>query len=218
VLRSEEFLAGATDTAFLGRHPEVFAPLVADRAPAALAAALAGAADRRARASWGALPAGWRNVATGPRTTAFEGGLEVEYRGDEALIATPDLVVLERDGIQHRYRIARAEGRTYVDSADGSVTLVDVPRFSVPRPERPAGSLLAPMPATVGRVAVEVGQRVEAGAVLLTLEAMKLEHPILAPEPGVVAELDVRPGHQVEAGALLAVITPDSANDPEESA
>ncbi|MDI5938456.1 acetyl-CoA carboxylase biotin carboxyl carrier protein subunit, partial [Micromonospora sp. DH15] len=63
------------------------------------------------------------------------------------------------------------------------------------------------------RVHVEVGQRVAAGDLLLTLEAMKLEHPVLAPADGVVAELPVPAGGQVDTGAVLAVVT-----TPEETA
>jgi propionyl-CoA carboxylase alpha chain len=129
--------------------------------------------------------------------------------------ASPDAVVLEVDGVRRRYRIHRVGDRAYVDSPLGSVTLTEVPRFTLPKPARTAGSLLAPMPATVGRVTVTVGQRVAAGDLLLTLEAMKMEHAVYAPDAGVVAELDVQPGSQVDTGTLLAVVTPDS---PEESA
>jgi propionyl-CoA carboxylase alpha chain len=49
---------------------------------------------------------------------------------------------------------------------------------------------------------------VAAGDLLLTLEAMKLEHPVYAPEAGVVTELPVEIGTQVAAGTVLAVVTP----------
>jgi propionyl-CoA carboxylase alpha chain len=71
----------------------------------------------------------------------------------------------------------------------------------------PAGSLLAPMPGTVSRVGVAVGDRVVQGQPLLWLEAMKMEHQILAPAAGVVATLHAEVGSQVETGAVLAVVT-----------
>ncbi len=76
VLRSEEFLRGGTDTAFLDRHPEVFDPLpsAGDRALSSLAAALAGAAARRHSSPWAALPSGWRNVVSAPQVTMFDAG------------------------------------------------------------------------------------------------------------------------------------------------
>lgn len=219
VLRSEEFLAGGTDTAFLDRHAEVFAPLLDDPAPAALAAALAGGARRTAQAEWGALPSGWRNVATGTQTAAFEtpsGPIEVSYRAGQpgVVSATPDEVVLAIGDVRRRYLIHHVEPNTYVDTPDGSIQLVEIPRFTVPKAEQPAGSLLAPMPATVGRVVAVLGQRVAAGDLLLTLEAMKMEHAVYAPDDGEITQLHVQPGSQVEAGTLLAIVTPDAT--PEE--
>ena len=70
----------------------------------------------------------------------------------------------------------------------------------------PAGSLLAPMPGAVARVAAAVGDRVERGQPLLWLEAMKMQHQIDAPTNGVVTELPVQAGQQVDVGAVLAVV------------
>jgi propionyl-CoA carboxylase alpha chain len=72
-----------------------------------------------------------------------------------------------------------------------------------------AGSALAPMPGSVIRVAVAVGDRVEAGRVLVVLEAMKMEHAVHAGAPGTVAEVDVAEGDQVETGRILVVVEPD---------
>lgn len=123
--------------------------------------------------------------------------------------ADPDRVVLERDGLTRTYRLHPVADVTYVDGGDGPVTLTAVPRHPVPVPPRVAGSLLAPLPGAVGRICVQIGQTVAAGDLLLTLEAMKMEHPVHAPEAGVVSDLPVPAGVQVDTGALLAVITPD---------
>jgi propionyl-CoA carboxylase alpha chain len=98
---------------------------------------------------------------------------------------------------------------SYVDGPYGCHALTEAPRFPLPVPDLPAGSLVAPLPATVGRVLVEPGRRVAAGELLLTLEAMKLEHPVHAPDSGVVTELPVRAGSAVDTGTVLAVITPE---------
>ena len=79
-------------------------------------------------------------------------------------------------------------------------------RFADPSAQVAAGSLLAPMPGTVVRVAVVAGDSVTAGQPLLWLEAMKMEHTITAPTDGVVTELPVEAGQQVEVGAVLAVV------------
>jgi len=88
------------------------------------------------------------------------------------------------------------------------VVLTELPRFPEPDQGRAAreGSLTAPLPGAVGRIVVAAGQRVAAGELLLTLEAMKLEHSVLAPHAGTVTAVPVSPGQQVDAGAVLAVI------------
>ena len=127
-----------------------------------------------------------------------------------------DEIVLDT-GIRRRFRIREIGGISYVDSDLGSVALIDVPRFAPPELHRAPGSLVAPMPGTVGRVAVALGQPVAAGDLLLTLEAMKMEHAVHAPDAGVVTELLVEPGRQVELGTLLAVVTPEGATTGEET-
>ncbi|MEU9509436.1 biotin carboxylase N-terminal domain-containing protein [Micromonospora sp. NPDC048170] len=123
--------------------------------------------------------------------------------------AAPDRVVLDVDGVRRAYRVHRAGSEVFVDGPDGATSLVELPRFPEPTAELAAGSLVAPLPGAVTRVHVEVGQRVAAGDLLLTLEAMKLEHPVLAPADGVVAELPVPAGGQVDTGAVLAVVDPE---------
>jgi acetyl/propionyl-CoA carboxylase alpha subunit len=70
------------------------------------------------------------------------------------------------------------------------------------------GHLRAPMPGHVLDVRVATGDRVEAGAVLVVLEAMKMEHSMVAPWAGTVIELPVKPGDRVEEGAELARLAP----------
>ena len=63
------------------------------------------------------------------------------------------------------------------------------------------------MPGKVVKVLVEQGQAVEAGAPLLVLEAMKMEHTVRAADAGTVRALYVLVGDQVDADRLLAVVT-----------
>jgi propionyl-CoA carboxylase alpha chain len=123
--------------------------------------------------------------------------------------AAADRVVLDVSGIRLSYSIHRVGDVSYVDGSGGSVTLTEVPRFPPPGPELSEGSLVAPLPGTVGRVLVVPGQRVAAGDLLLTLEAMKLEHAVHAPASGVVTDLRVDAGAQVDTGTVLAVLTAD---------
>jgi 3-methylcrotonyl-CoA carboxylase alpha subunit len=66
------------------------------------------------------------------------------------------------------------------------------------------------MPGLVKRLAARPGQAVAAGAVLVVLEAMKMEHGLAAPRAGVVAEVHVEEGAQVAEGSLLLALEPAS--------
>jgi 3-methylcrotonyl-CoA carboxylase alpha subunit len=74
--------------------------------------------------------------------------------------------------------------------------------------ETAVGSLAAPIPARVTRILVAPGDTVAKGAVLLTLEAMKMELTIAAPFAGIVRELRHAAGDMVQEGTILAVLTP----------
>jgi propionyl-CoA carboxylase alpha chain len=224
VLRHPAFLAGETDTAFFDRHGlDLLAEPLADKATeelSALAASLADAAGRRstARVQKG-LPSGWRNLPSQAQRKTFTVGdsqYQVTYRltrdglvaeSNVVLIeASAEQVVLEVAGVSRRFEVAAYPGLVCVDSSLGSVALAPVERFPDPSQQVAAGSLLAPMPGTVIRVGVEVGDKVTQGQPLLWLEAMKMEHTISAPAGGIVAELAVSTGQQVELGAVLAVV------------
>jgi propionyl-CoA carboxylase alpha chain len=224
VLRHPEFAAGRADTAFLELH-DVFAPLADERAVtlSALAAALASSAARRAAAPvLRGVPAGWRNVRSQPDRATYAGPageVTVTYRPSphEVLSATPTEVVLDVDGVRTTFAVSAYGAGVWVDSDHGAATLRFVDPLAVPEPSTAPGSLLAPMPGTVVRVAVAEGDTVQSGQLVCVLEAMKMEHPVTAPADGVVRQLPVSTGSQVEAGALLAVVeSPDVTESPEE--
>jgi propionyl-CoA carboxylase alpha chain len=93
-----------------------------------------------------------------------------------------------------------------VDAASGHVELTVVPRFTDPADAVASGSLLAPMPGTVVRVAVAEGDAVDAGETVLVLEAMKMQHTVTAPHAGTVTRMSVQPGAQVAANEVLVVV------------
>ena len=74
------------------------------------------------------------------------------------------------------------------------------------RPARGSGIVVAPMPGLVVRVEVAAGQRVDAGAGLVVVEAMKMENELRAPRAAVVAAVHVAPGQAVEKGAPLVTL------------
>jgi propionyl-CoA carboxylase alpha chain len=194
---------------------------------AALVAALADAAHSRGPLLPG-LTSGFRNIPVGFRSRGYRDGdtdVEVRYRfgrdglsvdgmGGVCLVeATGDRVVLDLDGVRRSWTVGRfgAGDDTYVvvDGAQGSVSLRRVPRFADPSARLPTGALVAPMPGTVVRVAVEAGDTVTAGQPLVWLEAMKMEHAVHAPAAGTVTDLPVTVGQQVAQGTPLAVVTAD---------
>ncbi|MFD4952853.1 acetyl/propionyl/methylcrotonyl-CoA carboxylase subunit alpha [Streptomyces sp. NPDC058451] len=209
-LRHEEFATGRMDTGFYDRHlAELTAPAPDPYAP--LAAALA---DAHGRSRFG----GWRNVPSQPQVKRYlMAGKEHEVRyrhtrtgpapdavGVRVVHADAHLVVLEAGGVRRGYEIARYGERVYA----GPTALTVLPRFPEPVAQHAPGSLLAPMPGTVARVAdgLAIGDTVRAGQPLLWLEAMKMEHRIEAPVTGTLTALHATPGQQVEVGLLLAVV------------
>ena len=67
-------------------------------------------------------------------------------------------------------------------------------------------SVTAPMPGTILKVNVTVGQSVKEGDLLCVLEAMKMENEIFAPKSGSVAQVVATKGASVNTGDVLVVI------------
>ncbi len=141
---------------------------------------------------------------------AHRGTLDAHaHRG--TLDAHAHRVTLEVDGMRRDFEIHAYEGgAVHVDHGTHTWTLAPQPRFPEPERALTPGSLLAPMPGTVVRIAegLAEGDQVHAGQPLLWLEAMKMEHRIAAPADGILTALHVTPGRQVEPGTLLAVVHP----------
>ncbi|MCJ8510003.1 pyruvate carboxylase [Rhizobium lemnae] len=68
-----------------------------------------------------------------------------------------------------------------------------------------AAQLGAPMPGVISRVFVSTGQKVKAGDVLLSIEAMKMETALHAEKDGEITEVAVKAGDQIDAKDLLIV-------------
>ena len=64
----------------------------------------------------------------------------------------------------------------------------------------------APLPGKILQVNVAVGNAVEEGGVICTIEAMKMENPILSPVTGSATEVAVSVGQVVKVGDKIAVI------------
>jgi biotin carboxyl carrier protein len=69
-----------------------------------------------------------------------------------------------------------------------------------------AGDLTAPMTGRVVQVSVSVGDAVDAGDVLVVLEAMKMEHAVRSGAAGQVTEVHCAPGDLVQGGVVLVEV------------
>lgn len=236
-LRHPDFVAGRPDTGFYDRHlAELTAP--GDETSARLAATAAAVAEaaRNATATTGGgftRFGAWRNLPSQPQLRRYrgepdgddheityrptrDGGLTVGTEGVRVVSAGRARVTLEHGGVTRHFDVLPADGKVYVDTASGAYAFTALPRFTDPADRTEPGSLLAPMPGTVVRLAdgLEEGTAVEAGQPLIWLEAMKMEHRILAPASGTLTALHAAPGLQVEVGALLAVVTDPAEEQP----
>jgi acetyl-CoA carboxylase biotin carboxylase subunit len=187
------------------------------------------------------IPSGWRNnrwraqdvtyragaagdvtvhyVATG--RAEREASFEVRLDADERLLAVRivarerDAIAVEIDGVRRRFQVVADEATggstTVVHGALGTTELVEVPRLPPRRADQLAGGCLAPMTGVVREIRVAVGDSVEAGAVMLVLEAMKMEHEMVAHTAGVVTEVRVEVGQMVDPDTVLVVVEPAEA-------
>ena len=143
----------------------------------------------------------------------------VRYRQDGYVLDMPSGSVrarahLEEDGHLHAEldgarvwaMMVRQGDELTVVTARGTHRLFVEPALRSPDEDEVVGArMTAPMPGRVVRVAVEAGSRVDRGATLLVLEAMKMEHTLIAPTDGFVTDVPVAEGDTVAEGAELIV-------------
>jgi acyl-CoA carboxylase subunit alpha len=140
------------------------------------------------------------------------------------------LVDLEVEGVRRRFEVHQVGDTAHVDSPLGHTELQGLwtggsPDPGVGLPSRSGapetggfgsgapgagagdaaadGVTVSPLPGVVRRVAVRVGDRVDAGAVLVVVEAMKTEHRIAAGRAGRVRRVLVAEGQEVAAGTTV---------------
>ena len=121
----------------------------------------------------------------------------------------PPQLTLEEGSHRWHARISVDGDRRYVHTSQFSIGLLQKPRFPDKSQAVPAGGCVAPMPGKVIELRVAEGDTVQAGQVLLIMEAMKMEHSVAAPQGGTVAHVGVAAGDQVDADALLIVVSDD---------
>ena len=172
------------------------------------------------------VPSGWRVGAKAPVSVRLRSGertdhvqitgapdaAEARIEDGESRSLRADLadhrLTVTLDGLRSEYTVAAADSKIWL-AGGGVVAVLEEVREAPVRPdEEHSGDaeLTSPMPGAVVAVGVEEGADVAAGTVVLTVEAMKMEHALAAPTDGVV-ELLVAVGDQVKVGQPLARIT-----------
>mgnify|MGYP000405530708 FL=1 len=165
---------------------------------------------------------GWRMNLSAARSISFRDGdalieAGVRYQGDRWEITLNGQSTVARgkklDGdrfaveLDDRRLIASVvavdDKRTVFLQGSTYSLLRDDPLHRVDAGDSHGGGLTAPMPGKVVALLAQPGQKVEKGAPLLILEAMKMEHTITAPAAGVVKAFCYEPGEQVSDGAAL---------------
>ncbi len=119
----------------------------------------------------------------------------------------PEQLILEKDGVQRRHLAIRREDTLYLywEGELHRVTRFD-PVIAAGSGHDSQGGLSAPMNGSVVRILVTPGQTVAAGAALVVLEAMKMEHSLRAPRDGVVKSLFCQDGDMVKEGSVLVAL------------
>ncbi|WP_330946802.1 acetyl-CoA carboxylase biotin carboxylase subunit [Thermomonas sp. LB-4] len=238
LVRHPAIVEGTIDTGYLDRHLDEFlAPQRQDTALLLAAATLqlllqeAGAREAAARATdptspWASAD-GWRLGHAGTRRLAFGNGERIEltahghggeYRieldGAAHLVSgarlAGDALTLRLDGGMRRFRALQDGDDLLVHDGEARLRLRVEPMYrSLAGADASAESRIrAPMPGRVVVVQAAAGDAVQAGDVVLVLEAMKMELALKAPRAGVLAEIRAQAGEFVEADAVLATLEP----------
>ncbi|MGO2037258.1 MAG: acetyl-CoA carboxylase biotin carboxylase subunit [Brevibacterium sp.] len=199
---------------------------------------LAGAAGGGSASAWG-RPTGFRTSRPEFRPTVrldyagagemtVDDGDEVEYGPAPAADLAPGVEVSARagsvtvddsgqwhvvlDGIQHTARVFSdaSERRLWISSDRGIYAFTRPQADSSLTPGLGGAEVLAPMPGTVVAIHVESGDHVEAGAPIVVIEAMKMEHVLTAPATGIVTVTAVQ-GTQVGLDEVLATVVDEES-------
>jgi acetyl-CoA/propionyl-CoA carboxylase biotin carboxyl carrier protein len=172
------------------------------------------------------VPSGWRigaqapvsiRLRAGDRTdhvhiTGSPGAATVRIEDGESRSLRADLtgrrLVVTLDGMRTEYTVAAEDSKIWLAGGGATAVLEEVREAPVRPDDEHSGDaeLTSPMPGTIAAVGVEDAADVAAGTVVVTVEAMKMEHALTAPVDGVV-ELLVAAGEQVKVGQPLARIT-----------
>ncbi|WP_216908298.1 acetyl/propionyl/methylcrotonyl-CoA carboxylase subunit alpha [Nocardia noduli] len=233
LLADTDVAAGRLDTALLDRRVADFvpAPVGDDEFVAAAAYHWLRRWPAPSGDPWD-IPTGWRLGVPAPTAIRLAGGEKIQHvyltgspgaavvrlGDDEKSVAATEstltasiddtgTLVVARDGVRRTYRVAEFDGQLWVAGPSGVSVLREVAEVSVRGGADHVGDaeIRSPMPGSVIAVPVTSGTVVAAGAAVVVVEAMKMEHTLTAPVAGTV-EILVEAGAQVRLDQPLARI------------
>ncbi|MCV7424225.1 ATP-grasp domain-containing protein [Mycobacterium yunnanensis] len=237
LLADPDVVAGRLDTGLLDRRTPDYVGVTATDEDLVAAAAYRWLSRWPATSGdlWG-VPSGWRIGAHAATTTRLRAGertehvhvagtpqratVRIEDGETRSLTASLDgrALTMTLDGTRSRYVVAADGGVSWLSGGGRTVAVLEVREAPVRAADEAAGNaeLVSPMPGSVVATGVDDGAAVTAGAVVVTVEAMKMEHALTAPVDGVV-ELLVAVGEQVKVGQPLARIVAGGAGNVAEA-
>jgi len=133
----------------------------------------------------------WDGELSDPTPAEARHTVVVEVAGKRLEVSLPDRIVSSTTAVGRPVVVPpsrRDHAKTVLSGASGD-------------------AVKAPMQATIVKLAVEDGQQVVKGDLVVVLEAMKMEQPIQAHKDGVVGGIDANPGTTVSAGHQLLTIS-----------
>ena len=226
-LADPDVVAGRLDTGLLDRRVGDFAAATPtdDQLIAAAAYRWLRAWDDATADLW-TQPSGWRVGGDAPTNIRLRAGertdhVRIKGRPDNAFACVEDgesrplaaslderKLSVTLDGLRTEYVVAADDDRIWLAGTAGTAVVTEVQEAAVRPDDEHSGDaeLTSPMPGTVVAIGVDSLTSVAAGTVVVTVEAMKMEHALTAPIDGT-AELLVDVGDQVKVGQPLARIT-----------
>ncbi|MGP5721183.1 ATP-binding protein [Glutamicibacter arilaitensis] len=240
LLADEDVAAGRMDTNLIERKLDQFAFRQISERELALAAHLEDQRIPAAKTPWG-LRDGWRaqhrrasiqrfdaEAAEGRTALLREQDVSlVRVGGEEFTVRQEPDGILSVNGQRTALQHAFAEDGTLWLCEDGWTAAVrKLSREEVL--ERHLATLAiesgtfsphveSPMPGTVISVQVADGDEVAAGQLLLSIEAMKMEHQLLSPADGIVRMTGLKPGDLVKAKQVVATVEATGTTKPTEA-
>ncbi|HEY0167064.1 MAG TPA: acetyl/propionyl/methylcrotonyl-CoA carboxylase subunit alpha [Jatrophihabitans sp.] len=145
----------------------------------------------------------WIETEFDNQLPAFSGGADAETEAGER-----DRVVVEVNGKRLEVTLPAGFGAAGAAGAGGG-GVKKAPKRSGKKRAGAAVSgdaLTAPMQGTIVKVAVSDGDTVEAGDLVVVLEAMKMEQPINAHKAGTVTGLSAEAGAVVTSGSVICEV------------